>query len=147
MSSILPQAFARSGPAGSTAAFDIASLMAGTSSCDQLELLACRMLLPLNTGSSRDCGSLKSLKKPTFGQITTCALGTLQNFVYSVSCGAVRKLTLIPSFSNWACATSPVFLPGSALLATMSSLSPPVHMPSALIGRLGRAGERRVGKG
>src|SRR4029453_9787086 len=81
MSSILPQAFARSGPAGSTAAFDIASLMAGTSSCDQLELLACRMLLPLNTGSSRDCGSLKSLKKPTFGQITTWALGTLQNFV------------------------------------------------------------------
>ena len=81
MSSILPQALSRSGPAGSTAAFAIASLMAGSLSCDQLELFCCRMFLPLNTGSSRDCGSLKSWKNPTFGQITTCALGTLQYFV------------------------------------------------------------------
>ena len=45
------------------------------------------MFLPLNVGSSIDCGSAKSLNQPTFGQTATFAFGTSQNFVYSVSCG------------------------------------------------------------
>ena len=82
MSSILPQALLRSAPAGSSAAFAIALLMAGTLSCVQLELFWGRMFLPLKTASSTACGSTKSLNQPTFGQMAIfCALGTLQNFV------------------------------------------------------------------
>src|SRR5919201_3653117 len=137
MSSILPHALLRSGPAGMTAALAIASLMAGTLSCVQLELFWGMMFLPLNTASSTACGSLKSLNQPTLGQMAIFCAGTLQNFVYRVSCGTARNLILKPSFSNCACATSAVFLPGSALEATISSGVESVHLPAALIGRLG----------
>src|SRR3954452_159545 len=137
MSSIAPQALFRSGPAGSRAALPIASLMAGTLSCVQLELLACRMLLPLNTASSTACGSLKSLNHPTLGQIAIFWDGTLQNFVYSGYCGPARNLILKPSFSTCACATSAVFLPGSAFEATIGNAVESDPMPLASIRSLG----------
>ena len=127
--SMSPHALSRAAPCGSLAAASIAALIFGSLSCDQFELPAGRMFLPLNTGSSIDCGSLKSLTNPTFGQMTTFAFGTLQNFVYSVSWGTIRKLSLKPSFSNWAAATSALFLPGSALVPTMRNFSLPVYLP------------------
>ena len=41
-----------------------------------------------------DCGSVKSLNHPTFGQIATFGFGTPQNFVYSVSCGTLAEVQL-----------------------------------------------------
>src|SRR5919199_456076 len=69
-----------------TLAFSISSLSEGTFSCDQLELFCWRMFFPLNVGSRNVCGLPKSFSQPTFGQIATFALGTLQNFVYIASC-------------------------------------------------------------
>ena len=59
----------------------MAELIAGTLSWGQLTLPCSRMFLPLNVGSSIDCGSAKSLNQPTFGQIGTSSLRTPQNFV------------------------------------------------------------------
>src|SRR5215217_7252347 len=75
------QASLRDLPTGSIAALAIASLIALSSSCGQFTLPCWRMLLPLNVASSMDCGSVKSLNHPTFGQIATFTLGTPQNFV------------------------------------------------------------------
>src|SRR4051794_2466834 len=71
---------ARSSPVTS-AAFAMASLIAGTSSWDQLTLPAGLMALPSNVGRSIASESVKSLNHPTFGQIATLACGTSQNFV------------------------------------------------------------------
>src|SRR4051812_35816929 len=68
---------ARSSPV-TKAAFAIASLIPGTSSCDQLTLPAGLIALPSNVGRSMASESVKSLNQPTFGQIATFACGTSQ---------------------------------------------------------------------
>src|SRR5215212_3036003 len=64
------QALLRSGPAGTVAALVMASSICLLSSSDQFTLPCGLMAAPLNVGSSIDCGSMKSLNQPTFGQIT-----------------------------------------------------------------------------
>src|SRR4051794_14610202 len=80
------QSWLRLSPSGSSAACFMALLICGSLICDQLTLPAGLIAVPSNVGSSMDSGSWKSLNHPTFGQIATAALGTPQNFVYSVSC-------------------------------------------------------------
>src|SRR3954452_7122146 len=75
----------RSSPVAS-AAFVIASSICLLSSRLQFTLPCGLMAAPLKVGSSIDCGSVKSLNQPTFGQMTYLDFGTPQNFVYSVSC-------------------------------------------------------------
>src|SRR3954447_3834635 len=67
---IAAQALLRSGPAGIVAALVIASSMCWFFRSDQFTLPCGLMAAPLNVGSSIDCGSVKSLNQPTFGQIT-----------------------------------------------------------------------------
>src|SRR4051812_19797751 len=67
---IAAQALLRSGPASIVDALFIASSMALSSRSDQFTLPCGLMAAPLNVGSSIDCGSVKSLNQPTFGQIT-----------------------------------------------------------------------------
>ena len=81
---------------------------------------------PLNVGSSSDCGSVKSRNQPTFGQMSQPEAGTLQNRVYSVSCGTLRNVSLKPSCCSCPWATVAVCSPGSALVAIIASFSEPV---------------------
>src|SRR3954452_10373331 len=96
--SISAHAFARSAGSLSTSAFVIAALIFGSFSCGQFELFVCTMFLPLNVGSSIDCGSAKSFSQPTLGQTSGSVFGTPQNFEYIVSRVVGRKFTLKPSF-------------------------------------------------
>src|SRR4051794_9276390 len=63
-------ALLRSDPVGISAALSIASSICLSLSSDQFTLPCGLMAEPLNVGSSIDCGSVKSLNQPTFGQIT-----------------------------------------------------------------------------
>src|SRR3954466_14315384 len=137
MWSIFAHAWFRPGPIGVTAAAFMAALIAGTSSSGQLTFPCWRMLSPLNVASSIDWAAAKSRTHPTLGQIATFWDGTPQNFVYSVSAGTRRRFILNPSCSIWFWNTSPVFLAGSALPVMVRTLSLPVHLPLASIGRLG----------
>ena len=76
-----------------------------------------------------DCGSEKSLNHPTFGQIATLAFGTPQNFVYSVSCGTMRKFSLNPSFSNWFWTTSAGLLARIGVGRDGQDLAAPAYLP------------------
>src|SRR5215213_764026 len=67
---ISAQALLRSSPASSVDALVIASSISLSSSSDQLTLPCGLIAAPLNVGSSIDCGSVKSLNQPTFGQTT-----------------------------------------------------------------------------
>ena len=131
---ISAQAWLRSSPSGRSAASSIASSISDFLSCDQLTLPAGLIALPANVGCSMDSGSWKSLNQPTFGQIATLRFGTPQNFVYSVSCGTLRKFSLKPSFSNSVWATVAVCLPGSAFVAMVRMFAGPSYLPSAVTG-------------
>src|ERR1044071_2630620 len=98
------------------------------------------MAAPLKVGSSSDCGSLKSRNQPTFGQMSHPDPGTLQNRVYSVSCGTLRKLRLKPSCCSWPCATVAVCRPGSALAAIARRVPLGVAHPVELVEALLAAG-------
>src|SRR3954468_18597090 len=103
--------------------------MAGTLSWGQFELFTFTIDLPLNVGRSTDTGSGKSFCQPVLGQIGTFWAGTLQNFVYMVSCVTGRRVTLNPSFSNWSLATWACWAVGPELSATMRNDPPPVYLP------------------
>ena len=108
----------------------IASLIFGSLSCGQLTLPCCEDVLAVERRLEhrlRVGEVLEPARRSGRSRPSPC--GTSQNFVYSVSCGTMRKLSLKPSFSIWAWATSAVFLPGSALVAMIRSLSPPVYLP------------------
>src|SRR3954453_16833024 len=64
-----------------SAALAMASLIFGSSRCDQVTFPAGLIALPSNVGSSMASASVKSLNHPTFGQIAIFARGTSQNFV------------------------------------------------------------------
>src|SRR5215213_4849493 len=104
----------------------MALLIAGSSSCGQLELFDGLMLSPLNGTCRIDCGSLKSLIHPTFGS----CVGTEQNFVYMTSWRTGWKSTLNPSSSSWLLNCVAVFRPGGASSPTIvMSQSDPSHLP------------------
>src|SRR3954452_459876 len=124
-----PHALLRSLPVGISAAFCIAVLIPELLIWDQFTLPAGLIALPSNVGSSMDSGSWKSLNQPTFGQMATFCFGTPQNFVYSVSCGTLRKFSWKPSLLNSVWATVAVCLPGSAFVAIVRSLSLPMYLP------------------
>src|SRR5215216_3815266 len=128
------QALLRSAPAGIVVALVMASSISGTSSIEKLTLPCGLIAAPLNVGSSSDCGSVKSRNHPTFGQRSQPEDGTLQKRVYRVSCGTLRNVSLKPSCCSWPCATVAVCRPGSALVAIVSSFSPPVYLPSSFTG-------------
>src|SRR4051795_8219995 len=129
-SSILPQVSARCFGSVIVTASLIALLIAGSSSCGQLELFDGLMLSPLNGTWRMDCGSLKSLIHPTFGQTCGSFVGTEQNFVYMMSCATGWKVTLNPSCSSWCWNTVAVSLPGGASSPTIVTLhSEPSHLP------------------
>src|SRR5215208_3208913 len=108
----------------------MALLISGSSSCAQLELFDGLMLSPLNGTWRMDCGSLKSLIHPTFGQTCGSFDGTEQNFVYMMSCATGWKFTVNPSCSSWCLNTSAVSLPGGASSPTIVTLqSDPSHLP------------------
>src|SRR3954451_23423523 len=98
--SISAHALARAAGSTRTSAFAIAWLIFGSLSCGQFELLVWLIALPLNVGSSIDCGSGKSFSQPTLGQTSGSVFGTEQNFEYIVSRVVGRKLTLKPSAWN-----------------------------------------------
>ena len=80
---------------GSSAAFVMASLIAGSLSCGQLTLPCWRMLLPLNVGVEhrlRVGEVLEPARRSGRSRPSTC--GTPQNFVYSVSCGHDAEVEL-----------------------------------------------------
>src|SRR3954453_12104537 len=95
--SIWAHAFARAAGSSRTSALPIALLIFGSFSWAQFELLVALMALPLNVGSSIDCGSGKSFSQPTLGQTSGAFFGTPQNFEYIVSRVTGRKSTLKPS--------------------------------------------------
>src|SRR3954469_6770438 len=111
-------------------------LTVGSSIFGQLDLFSWRMFDPLNVGSRMVWASKKSLNHPVLGQKLTCALGTLQNFVYMVEWGTWRKFSLTPITSSCDAAPSaarpptPESSPTTRILALPSYL--PLLMPAAL---------------
>src|SRR4051812_15579605 len=126
--SIAAHAFARSAGSVSTSALVIAWLMAGSFSCGQFELLLWTMFLPLNVGSSIDCGSAKSLSHPTLGQTSGSPFGTPQNFEYMMSRVVGRKLTLKPSFWS-ASSTRSAAAFWFVLLSATAVICGPLYLP------------------
>ena len=95
-----------------------------------MELFSGTTFSPLNVGSSIDCPSLKSFSQPTLGQTSGALAGTLQNFVYMMSCVTFWKLTSKPISSSWLLNTSAVSDPGGESSPTMViSHSEPSHLP------------------
>src|SRR5688572_20304462 len=92
--SLLTAANASARAVGSVSAFAFSSaaLTSGSSSSDQFTLLASRISLPLNVGSSTVCGSAKSCDQPYDGQTLTSEPDTWQNFVSIVSRVTRRSL-------------------------------------------------------
>src|SRR3954447_10495496 len=84
---------------------------------------------PLNTGSSIDCGSAKSLNQPAPPHMPTFLDGTWHQSVYTASCGTRRRRVLKPIFCSCAEATSAWALPGSALAPTIRISSLPSYLP------------------
>src|SRR4051794_1131284 len=126
--SIFPQAAARWSLPTSTSAAVIARLIAGSSSCGQLELFEATMFFPLNVGSSIVCGSLKSFSQPTLGQMGVLEVGTLQNFEYMVLRVTGLKSILKPSFSMLFRATCAAAFWLALLSATIRSFGP-LYLP------------------
>src|SRR5215213_1382700 len=104
-------------------------LTCGSSIWGQLELFSWRMLAPLNNGSRSVWASKKSLNHPVLGQNETCALGTLQNFVYIVEWGTWRKFSLNPMSSSCDAATSAARPPTPESSPTTRILSLPSYLP------------------
>src|SRR5215213_9389730 len=127
--SISAHAFARASWSTRTSALVIALLIFGSSICAQFELFVGLMALPLNVGSSIDCGSGKSFSQPTLGQTSGSVFGTEQNFEYIVSRVTGRKLTLKPSFSNPSRARSAAVFWLELLSATIV-IDGPLYLPS-----------------
>src|SRR3954454_5029405 len=94
------------------------------------------MLAPLNVTSRMVWASKKSLNHPVLGQKLTCALGTLQNFVYMVEWGTWRKFSLNPMSSSCDAATSAARPPTPESSPTTRILVLPSYllllMPAAL---------------
>src|SRR3954447_2657616 len=88
------------------------------------------MVDPENGTWSIDCGSLKSLIQPTFGQTFGWDFTTEQNRVYIAVCSTSCRSTLKPSFSSWSFITVAVSDPGGVLSPTMvMSHTDPSHLP------------------
>src|SRR5947209_8626677 len=102
MSSIWPQALARSAVPTASLAFSIAASIAGSLSWDQAWLLVGVMLVLSNVGARTVWGSAKSRTHPTFGQTLTSSFGVPQNFVYMIDWSTSLKFVLKPRFwSVW----------------------------------------------
>ena len=108
----------------------IAALISLSSSCGRLTLPCWRMLFPLKVASSIDWGSGKSLNHPTLGHSATLALRARRR-TSCRACPAGRSGSSGGSRAASICfwKTSAVFLPGSAFVATVSTLSLPVYLP------------------
>src|SRR5256885_16053979 len=86
------------------------------------------MFLPLNSGSTNDWPSKKSLPQPRFGQIATAAFGTPQNFDSIVGCWTWRYWRLKPSDCSWLWIASTV-LDAGAWLSPHTRTLPPWSLP------------------
>src|SRR3954452_1300572 len=126
--SMSAHACARASSPTTVSALSIAELIAGTSSCGQLELFDWTMFFPLNVGSSIVCGSAKSFSQPVLGQIWVLDFGMPQYFEYIVSRVTGRKLTLNPRFFSEFRTTVAAAFWLVALSAT-SRIAGPVYLP------------------
>src|SRR4051794_32961729 len=126
--SIAAHAVARLDGSMMVSAAVIALLIFGSFSCGQFELFDATMFLPLNVGSSIDCGSGKSFSQPTLGQTSGSVFGTPQNFEYIVSRVTGRKLTLNPSCWN-AFSTRSAAAFWFVLLAATIVICGPLYLP------------------